>query len=1097
MKCQLFYGRRNADPAGALQKSLLETLDRGSAKVYLILPEQATFRREVEIAANRGNHDLWNLEITSFRRLADRFLPGEVLDPLGRRLLIYDILSVAGESMKALKPQRITVGFVDDISDVLKEVSMNGISTEALFALAAVFAQRDTAGDLGDKLYDIALVQQAMEERGLTDENGRLFGLAEAIRKEKLFADTYFFFDEFFDFTAAEYQVIAALAEVGANLSFAFLSDRSDGVFAKTNDAISRIIAIAGEASLSLELTPVAGTEEDTALAFLERNYFLPQSPPVFCGAAAGITVVAAENKRAEVRSVARQISDLLARGRRPGEIGVCFRNISGYEKYIEDIFAAYGIRCHVDAPTSLLQHPLFRYGLGLFRLAAEKWSFPALFSLLKSGFFPIDSEACDIFENYCLAHAIKGRRFYQPEPWTYKDEREGEDPEAVNLIRQGILEVLLPFTEEIQKEDTPQNYGRILWQFLEACGCDKTIDIWRRQEEARGAMTKSAELTAGTQAFATMLDQLCAAFPQRSFGLAEFMELLKMGAAAMTVRTIPAELDTVEISVIGASRPERKPVVFLCGVNEGVLPAGVSDGGFLNIADRSLLKEQENGWVQDKTFFYESEDLLVYQALTQAEESLRISYITGGDEEKVYPSPLIARLQKLFGGLPLSHVADDVTGEGIFGSLEEVLYALPLSLREKEVSGWEDVQSLLLTEESTASRTETLLTSLAYDGRSKPLSPSVLGHYPGKNLSLSVSSLELFRRCPFSYFARYGLKLKERKILQFAAPDLGNIFHETLCELMEMMKAGNVPWAELRSFATDKIDGMVAEKLQTLSAGNLFPEEHLNYIRFILGENLRFLIDMMAIQAESGDQFVPALWEVPFGRHGGIPGYAVSVDDGAHRIDLNGVIDRVDIADKDGKRYFRIVDYKSSGKELGLDDIYYGISPQLPVYSMVLDRKKDVQPAGIFYQSMKDVMLREDQALSDDQLRAKLSEEMALKGYIIGDGVSEKCFAPSKKTEQISVGEYDLVRRHTERQIAAVGKEIFHGCTEIHPYMRNNYSSCSFCPYNPVCGYEPELMGKEEVLPSLKDTVVKGLMLREEQPETTDTTTDGKEDEQ
>ncbi len=285
MKCQLFYGRRNADPAGALQKSLLETLDRGSAKVYLILPEQATFRREVEIAANRGNHDLWNFEITSFRRLADRFLPGEVLDPLGRRLLIYDILSVAGESMKALKPQRITVGFVDDISDVMKEVSMNGISTEALFALAAVFAQRDTAGDLGDKLYDIALVQQAMEERGLTDENGRLFGLAEAIRKEKLFADTYFFFDEFFDFTAAEYQVIAALAEVGANLSFAFLSDRSDGVFAKTNDAISRIIAIAGEASLSLELTPVAGTEEDTALAFLERNYFLPQSPPVFCGA--------------------------------------------------------------------------------------------------------------------------------------------------------------------------------------------------------------------------------------------------------------------------------------------------------------------------------------------------------------------------------------------------------------------------------------------------------------------------------------------------------------------------------------------------------------------------------------------------------------------------------------------------------------------------------------------------------------------------------------------------------------------------------------------------------------------------------------------
>lgn len=1081
MTCQLIMGRRNSNRTRVLYEKLFQGLE--NHHVYLVLPEQATFQHEIYMEQIRGERSLWNLEITSFRRLAERYVLGNSVEALGRELLIYDILAEHKEDFISLKPRDIRSGFVEDIGSVLKEISMNALSADFLREKADLFAEDPAAGDLSGKLRDLALVQSALEERGMSDESGSLLSLSSLIRKEGLFADAVFCFDDFFDFTAVEYDLLSALMEVGASLYFAFLCDRDDAVFAKTTAAVSRLVALAQQHDVPLMLTPLASPKDETSLGFLERDFF-HRDGSVYSGEDCGITLVEAENKRGEVHHMAQTIRDLQEQGYALKDMGICFRGIEGYEKLIEDLFASYGIPCFVDQPYSLLHYPVFRFGLGFFRIVAEKWSFASVFSLLKSGLFPIEEHDCDVLENYCLAHGIKGRRFYQEADWNYRDEREDEDLKYVNEIRRDFLRQLLPMTEQIQKKDTAIGYSTILWHFIEECRCDVTVDRWRREEEARGRIKKSAELAAGIGAFAEMLEQLTAAFPDHVFTLNEYMELLKMGASAVTVRTIPAELDAVEISILGQSRPSRKKVIFLGGANEGVFPAAISDGGFLNIEDRSRLKAHSNRWVQDKTFYYEAEDILAYQGFTLATEKLIVSYSNLGGEGRAYPSPFVPMLERAFPKMEKKTVRDDLDGDGFFYSLDEVLGALPLSLRENEVEGWEEVRAILLKEDATAERTASLLTSLSYTGQSKLLSPLSLRQYPGKELSLSVSSLELFRRCPFSYFARYGLGLKERKILQFAAPDLGNIFHEILCELMESMSDQGISWRKLGAVEEETISRMVSEKLRVLSGENLFPEEHLAYISLLLSENLRFVLDMMVMQAESGDSFVPVLWEVPFGGEGSLPSYDISVDDEQRKIHLKGVIDRVDMAEKEGQRYLRIVDYKSSGKDLAMDDLYYGISLQLPVYMMVLDQEQgpfQAKPAGIFYQSLKDVMVRDHPNVSDEKVKEKLKDEMALKGYIIGDGVSEQCYAESKKARVLSVPEYEMVRSHTEYKIKGIGRDIFCGKTEIHPYLHNQFHSCDFCPYGAVCGFEAELTGKEDRLPSIQDAVAKSLMREED----------------
>ena len=55
--------------------------------------------------------------------------------------------------------------------------------------------------------------------------------------------------------------------------------------------------------------------------------------------------------------------------------------------------------------------------------------------------------------------------------------------------------------------------------------------------------------------------------------------------------------------------------------------------------------------------------------------------------------------------------------------------------------------------------------------------------------LVFSVSRLEKYAECPFSYFVQYGLKAKNRKVYEFTPPDLGSFVHEMLDSFTNKVK--------------------------------------------------------------------------------------------------------------------------------------------------------------------------------------------------------------------------------------------------------------------------------------------------------------------
>ncbi|MDO4541554.1 MAG: hypothetical protein Q4C00_01825, partial [Bacillota bacterium] len=627
MICNFILGLRGSGKTTKLYENIFAALNEGK-KAYLILPEQATFYHEKNIDIFRNGRSLWNLEITSFRRLAEKHIYRPVLTPLGQHLSLYRSIQSNREKFESFKVKDISPGLVDSTLSAIEEVLMNSLSSESLREKATELEAGEYSGDLPKKLRDIALILESVNDDNkekIFDGNLLLKSFGKLLQEKDPFENSVFFFDDFSDFTAVEYDLISIFMELNIPLDFTFLWQEKDMTFDKTDKAIKKIeaLAVANGIDVHRQILPNNGNHD--AIGFLAANCL--ECKGSYPDPVETVKIFHSTEPSGEVEAIAREIRSLLARGYSSKDIVVDFRDIEPYSSHIKEIFPLYNIDYYMDDPISLQNDPAFFYASALVRVVEERWSYSAVFALIKSGLFPMDSGDCDEFENYCLAHAVKGSGLKGTQSLTYAGERENVDLEKINEIRNAMRDFLLPFTEALEKAETVLDYAVVIWDFLGKSRADNVLNQWRNQQEASGDLLKATELEASLVNLAELLDQIVLAFGSEKFNIHEFAEVFRMGCKVQEMRTIPQNTSAVEINILGQSRPAASKVVFLAGVNEGSFPNYASVEGFFNRNDRDILAENEVFWSRSRKFFFDNENLLMYQGLSQATEKLYLSY--------------------------------------------------------------------------------------------------------------------------------------------------------------------------------------------------------------------------------------------------------------------------------------------------------------------------------------------------------------------------------------------------------------------------------------------------------------------------------------
>ena len=116
-------------------------------------------------------------------------------------------------------------------------------------------------------------------------------------------------------------------------------------------------------------------------------------------------------------------------------------------------------------------------------------------------------------------------------------------------------------------------------------------------------------------------------------------------------------------------------------------------------------------------------------------------------------------------------------------------------------------------------------LEGLEYTNLPKDIDKEIVDKLYGNTLNTSVSRLEKYRSCPFSYYLQYGLKLKEKEELKVQSFNTGSFMHETIDSFFQLVREENLSLAQLMTDEEmiEKLVAQIIEEKLKLSSNYIF----------------------------------------------------------------------------------------------------------------------------------------------------------------------------------------------------------------------------------------------------------------------------------
>ena len=355
-----------------------------------------------------------------------------------------------------------------------------------------------------------------------------------------------------------------------------------------------------------------------------------------------------------------------------------------------------------------------------------------------------------------------------------------------------------------------------------------------------------------------------------------------------------------------------------------------------------------------------------------------------------------------------------------------------------------------------------------------------------GANIRASATRVDVYHRCRFSYFCRYGLNAKRLRPADLDVLQRGTIVHYVL-EKMILRYGGDLKLTDPSSRAVD-IHGFVEGYIAEAMGGRENLPPRLTYMLRRVESLLGDLLSRMAEEFAAGD-FQPAACELVIGRDGEVPPLEVELAEGS--LTVEGAVDRVDVWNQEGRQYVRVVDYKTGSRVFGLPDVLGGLNLQMLLYLFILEERGkpfaiaagprpsaadavEIQPAGILYMPSKRTVGKPD----DDEAALRrggrmngllLDEPPVLRamerdgeGYYIPVQYGKRDGLPLKSAPLLGRQDFDLLHTHIRRLLAAMGDTLHKGDIAVDPLDGRDSGACKYCDFRSVCGREPSATNRK-----------------------------------
>ncbi len=180
----------------------------------------------------------------------------------------------------------------------------------------------------------------------------------------------------------------------------------------------------------------------------------------------------------------------------------------------------------------------------------------------------------------------------------------------------------------------------------------------------------------------------------------------------------------------------------------------------------------------------------------------------------------------------------------------------------------------------------------------------------------------------------------------------------------------------------------------------------------------------------------------------------------------------------KDGKRYLRVVDYKTGRKSFDFSDVADGRGLQMLLYLFALRREgqslfgpEELVPAGVLYVPARSPIVNGERAMTDEDIADARQRELRRKGLVLNSqevlaamehtgGSYRYLPIPSagrgKEDFLVSLDQLDQLDDYLNRVLEGAAEQLSLGNIDADPYWHDDEkNACRYCDYAAACHFE------------------------------------------
>jgi len=1109
MALKLVLGNSGCGKTEYMYEQVVRLAEANPRKNYLVVvPEQFTMQTQRKLVDLSTNHAIMNVDVLSFQRLAYRVFDEmgigniQILEETGKNLVLRKIAQEQEEHLTVLRGNMHRMGYIGEVKSLISELMQYNVTPQQL---EECLHTKTLSPVLEAKLKDVHVIYQGFVDflRGhyITAEE-LLHVLIGVAKDSEILRGSVLVLDEFTGFTPVQVELLRTLMPICEEIWVSLTIDAKENfyhskgmqeLFDMPKKTIRVLMDLAQQTHTEvLEPEVITGGEKKRfkdapSLYFMEQNLFR-SSYQRRHGKIDEIEIYSMKNPKEELVWAARKINELVQnKGFRYRDIAVVSADVETYGNYVEQVCKKYEIPYFLDTTKEVLFHPFIEFIRALLEVINSDFSYNAVMRLLRSSYCDITQDEVDRLENYLLATGIRGKSMWSKRFLRMPRNEKAYDLESLEAIREKFMEQLSPVVDVFERHACVEEQIKAIYTYITKLSVEEKLYAREKALLEAGEQAKSKEYEQIYRIVMDLFQKCIAVLGKETLSIDELEEILDAGFEAAKVAVIPPGYDSVTIGDIERTRLNHVKVLIFLGVNEGIVPKSVNQGGIISQYERDTLEEaditlapgaREQAFIQK---FY------LYLNMTKPSNQLYLTYSRIDSEGKALrPSYLIRTMLRMFPDMQVQELDEleqilDVSTKGaakdyfLAGKRSPEWYALAKCFMESDM-------------ESVRANAKAILDAFYHKYNHDPISHVVAEAIYGKNIEGSVTRLENFAKCAYSHFLSYGLKLREREESGFESVDMGNLYHTAIEGYSKKLAESSYDWFTVPDAIREELSGQAMEEA-ILSYPNLsiYATAENAHMAKRMHHIFKQTIWALTSQVRKG-RFVPNEFEISFSKADHLEALEFDLDQG-NKVQLKGRIDRLDTCVDDNRLYVKVIDYKSGSTKFDLLKLYHGLQLQLVVYmnaAMELEKKnhvaKEIVPGGLFYYHIDDPVIEVTGETSEAELQAAVLKELKPDGVVnseeaiframddVFETKSDVIPVELKKTGELSARssvasteEMDVLREYVNHSIVRTGNAIYGGDVSVAPFTDGTTSGCDYCPYKAVCGFDVKIDGYEE----------------------------------